>query len=246
MEINSITFNGKNSLDFGLYVSGNQTFNSAEKDYSKVSVPGRSGDLLLFNNRYKNVNVNYDAILIEDYEKNAEKVRSWLLSANGYCRLEDTYHPDEFRMASFSGPVDFDTKMLEAGETTLTFDCKPQRWLKSGENWISCENGPSGFTATLSNPTLFESKPLIKLEGYGIIEIGTGIIEIRGDIIDVPTTIYVDCEIMNCFYYDNNSEVPKNANKYVIISKWPTLSPGDTYVHSNSVGFHIQPRWWTL
>lgn len=246
MEINSITFNGKNSLDFGLYVSGNQTFNSAEKDYSKVSVPGRSGDLLLFNNRYKNVNVNYDAILIEDYEKNAEKVRSWLLSANGYCRLEDTYHPDEFRMASFSGPVDFDTKMLEAGETTLTFDSKPQRWLKSGENWISCENGPSGFTATLSNPTLFESKPLIKLEGYGTIEIGTGIIEIRGDIIDVPTTIYVDCETMNCFYYDNNSEVPKNANKYVIISKWPTLLPGDTYVHSNTVGFHIQPRWWTL
>lgn len=246
MEINSITFNGKNSLDFGLYVSGNQTFNSAEKDYSKVSVPGRSGDLLLFNNRYKNVNVNYDAILIEDYEKNAEKVRSWLLSANGYCRLEDTYHPDEFRMASFSGPVDFDTKMLEAGETTLTFDCKPQRWLKSGENWISCEDGPNGFTATLSNPTLFESKPLIKLEGYGTIEIGTGIIEIRGDIIDVPTTIYVDCETMNCFYYDNNSEVPKNANKYVIISKWPTLLPGDTYVHSNAVGFHIQPRWWTL
>lgn len=246
MEINSITFNGKNSLDFGLYVSGNQTFNSAEKDYSKVSVPGRSGDLLLFNNRYKNVNVNYDAILIEDYEKNAEKVRSWLLSANGYCRLEDTYHPDEFRMASFSGPVDFDTKMLEAGETTLTFDCKPQRWLKSGENWISCEYGPSGFTATLSNPTLFESKPLIKLEGYGTIEIGTGIIEIRGDIIDVPTTIYVNCETMNCFYYDNNSEVPKNANKYVIISKWPTLLPGDTYVHSNTVGFHIQPRWWTL
>lgn len=246
MEINSITFNGKNSLDFGLYVSGNQTFNSAEKDYSKVSVPGRSGDLLLFNNRYKNVNVNYDAILIEDYEKNAEKVRSWLLSANGYCRLEDTYHPDEFRMASFSGPVDFDTKMLEAGETTLTFDCKPQRWLKSGENWIDCEIGPSGLTATLSNPTLFESKPLIKLEGCGTIEIGTGIIEIRGDIIDVPTTIYVDCETMNCFYYDNNLEVPKNANKYVIISKWPTLSPGDTYVHSNNVGFRIQPRWWTL
>ena len=78
MAINSITFNGQNSLDYGLYVSGNQTFNSAEKDYSKVSVPGRSGDLLVFNNRYKNVSLNYNAILIENYEENAERVRAWL------------------------------------------------------------------------------------------------------------------------------------------------------------------------
>lgn len=138
MEVNSfphsITFNGKNSLEFSLYVSGDKTFNSPEKDYTKVSVPGRSGDLVISNNRYKNINVVYSGIIINDYSNNVEKIRDWLLSPDGYCRLEDTYHPDEFRLACFSGPIDFDTLLLEAGSTSLSFDCKPQRFLKSAEN----------------------------------------------------------------------------------------------------------------
>lgn len=238
MEINSITFNGQNSLDYGLYVSGNQTFNSAEKDYSKVSVPGRSGDLLVFNKRYKNVNVNYDAILIENYEENAERVRSWLLSADGYCRLEDTYHPNEFRIASFSGPIDFDTKMLEAGETTLTFDCKPQRWLKSGEQKIIVT--PDNNRSVL-NPTLFESKPLIRIYGTGQIFIGTGNITINAA---GSEYIDIDCDIMDCY------EGLVNRNGNVTISKWPEFTPGNNSIvfssDSNITKVCIIPRWWTL
>lgn len=238
MAINSITFNGQNSLDYGLYVSGNQTFNSAEKDYSKVSVPGRSGDLLVFNNRYKNVNLNYDAILIENYEENAERVRAWLLSADGYCRLEDTYHPNEFRMASFSGPIDFDSKMLEAGETTLTFDCKPQRWLKSGEQKILItpnNNRP------IVNQTLFEAKPLLRVYGTGQLQVGTGVITINTSGTEY---IDIDCDIMDCH------EGLVNRNRNVIISKWPTFTPGNNFIafpnNSNITQVYITPRWWTL
>ena len=238
MAINSITFNGQNSLDYGLYVSGNQTFNSAEKDYSKVSVPGRSGDLLVFNNRYKNVNLNYDAILIENYEENAERVRAWLLSADGYCRLEDTYHLNEFRMASFSGPIDFDSKMLEAGETTLTFDCKPQRWLKSGEQKIllTPDNNRS-----IINPTLFEAKPLLRVYGTGQLQVGTGVININTSGTEY---IDVDCDIMDCY------EGSINRNRNVTISKWPTFTPGNNIIvfpnDSNITKVCITPRWWTL
>lgn len=238
MAINSITFNGQNSLDYGLYVSGNQTFNSAEKDYSKVSVPGRSGDLLVFNNRYKNVNLNYDAILIENYEENAERVRAWLLSADGYCRLEDTYHPNEFRMASFSGPIDFDTKMLEAGETTLTFDCKPQRWLKSGEQKILLtpdNNRP------IINPTLFEAMPLLRVYGTGQLQVGTGVITINASGTEY---IDIDCDIMDCY------EGSINRNGNVTISKWPTFTSGNNFISfpndSQITQVYIIPRWWTL
>lgn len=238
MAINSITFNGQNSLDYGLYVSGNQTFNSAEKDYSKVSVPGRSGDLLVFNNRYKNVNLNYDAILIENYEENAERVRAWLLSADGYCRLEDTYHPNEFRIASFSGPIDFDSKMLEAGETTLTFDCKPQRWLKSGEQKILITPGNN---RPINNPTLFEAKPLLRVYGTGQLQVGTGVITINTSGAEY---IDIDCDIMDCY------EGLVNRNGNVTISKWPTFTPGNNLIsfpnNSNITQVYITPRWWTL
>lgn len=238
MAINSITFNGQNSLDYGLYVSGDQTFNSAEKDYSKVSVPGRSGDLLIFNKRYKNVNVNYKAILIEDYEDNTESVRAWLLSADGYCRLEDTYHPNEFRIASFAGPIDFDTKMLMAGETTLTFDCKPQRWLKSGEQKILINPANNH---SIKNPTLFEAAPILRVYGTGTFQIGTGTITIN----EAGTEyIDIDCDIMDCY------EGFVNRNGNVSISKWPTLTPGDNLVvfpyGSNITKIYVTPRWWTL
>lgn len=251
MAINSFTFNGQNSLDYGLYVSGNQTFNSAEKDYSKVSVPGRSGDLLIFNNRYKNVNLNYNAILIDNYEENAANVRAWLLSANGYCRLEDTYHPDEFRIASFSGPIDFDTKMLEAGETTLTFDCKPQRWLKSGEQKMAVitpetDGNLKEATCTIINPTLFDAKPFIRVYGTrkGRIDIGNTYI-----IINYPDSgteyIDIDCDIMDCY----EGAINRNSNVEIKDGKWPILTPGrnDIKIVSSAImRIEIIPRWWTL
>lgn len=236
MEINSIIFNGINSLDCGLYVSGDKTFNSAEKDYEKVSVPGRSGDLLFFNNRFKNVTLNYDAIVIENYRENAEKIRNWLLSANGYCRLEDTYHPDEYRMACFEGPIEFESYMLSAGTTQLTFDCKPQRWLKSGEVPIGMS---TGNTRNIFNPTSFASKPLIRIYGTGSLKIGTGELKV---LTAGSNYIDIDCDLMDCFEGSTN----RNAN--VLITSWPTLSSGNNIVvMDNSITkIEITPRWWIL
>lgn len=234
MGVNSITFNGVNSLTYDMYVSGNQTFNSAAKDYEKVSVPGRSGDLLLFNKRYQNVDVNYDAIVIKNYQANTEAIRAWLLSADGYCRLEDTYHPNEYRMAAFAGPLNFDTMMLQAGQTELIFDCKPQRWLKSGET-------VKEFTSsgTISNPTLFEAKPKIRVYGKGTITIGDSQINIKN-----PGIIFldIDCEIQDCYegYFNRNSNIT--------VSKWPTLKPGNNQIvlGTGITKIQITPRWWTL
>ena len=236
MEINSITFNGINSLDYGLYVSGDKTFNSAEKDYSKVSVPGRSGDLLFFNKRFKNVNVTYSSIVISDYYQNTEKIRSWLMSADGYCRLEDTYHPKEYRMACFAGPIDFTTIMLEAGTTDLIFDCKPQRWLKSGEVPITFV---TGNLRSLYNPCSFESKPKIRVYGNGRLQVGTGDLTINqagDDYIDI------DCDLQDCY------EDGINRNQNVSITKWPTLTPGNNIVSMESTITKIEviPRWWFI
>ena len=69
----------------------------------------------------------------------------WLLgSPMQYQRLEDDYHPDEYRMAIFTGPLDFDTRFLNrSGETTLNFNCKPHRYIKAGTWMQALENGKS-------------------------------------------------------------------------------------------------------
>lgn len=239
MAMNNFTFNGVDSVSYGLYVSGDKTFNSAEKDYTKVSVPGRNGDLLYFNNRYKNVNLSYRGVVICDYEAHTEEIRSWLLSADGYCRLEDSYHPNEFRMAAFAGPIDFNTYMLNAGETTIMFDCKPERWLKSGEQWLSIETG----NRIINNPTKFSAKPIIRVYGYGRFVIGNETVEITNPG-ESSAYIDIDCEIQDCY------EGTINQNKYVIISNnWPVLKPGSngvTILDSEITKIQIKPRWWTL
>lgn len=246
--MNSITFNGISSATYGMYVSGNQTFNSAVKDYEKVSIPGRSGDLLIFNKRYQNVDVNYDAFVIPtvingtsyNYNQTTELIRAWLLSADGYCRLTDTYHPNEYRMAAFSGPIDFDTILLEAGQTTLTFDCKPQRWLTSGETAITINRPSTGqITTSISNPTKFEAKPLVRVYGTGSVIIGSG-----GFIINTSGSSYIDidCEIQECYEGSNN----RNSN--VTIGEWPTLTSGVNGIAADRTitKIIITPRWWTL
>lgn len=104
-------FAGHCCREYGIYVSGENTFNGPERGYELVSIPGRSGDLIRDNKRYKNITVSYPAFIHRDFLRNTDAARAWLLgSPMKYQQLEDDYHPDEYRMAIFTGPLDFDTR----------------------------------------------------------------------------------------------------------------------------------------
>lgn len=170
MAVNSITFGGVNSADFGIYISGEGVFNAPKRDVEMVSIPGRDGALALDKGRFENIEVTYPAFNFEpnDYESFAQNLsdfRNAICSLRGYQRLTDTFHPDEYRMATYIGGLEIKPiKYNTASEFSITFDCKPQRWLTSGETAVSVDDGD-----TLTNPTLFESSPLIEVEGYGTI-----------------------------------------------------------------------------
>ena len=76
-------------------------------------------------------------------------------------------------MGVYSSGLDVKPAILRAGEFDLKFNCKPQRFLTSGDVPVSVESGD-----TLTNPTLFESKPLIECKGYGSIGINGQEIEV--------------------------------------------------------------------
>ena len=131
---NYFILDGVDSRDFGVYISGQGTFNSPEKDYTFYNVPGRDGALLSSENRFNNVTLKYDAFICRDFDNNIAAFRTFLLSLNGYKRLTDSYHPDEFRYAVFTGPLEAKVeKRNDAGSFTITFSCKPQRYLLTGE-----------------------------------------------------------------------------------------------------------------
>ena len=233
--IHFFMFNGKSSRNFGLYISGSGTFNAPERVSESIEIPGRNGNLTISQNRFQNITVSYPAFIRTDFSRNAQGARAWLLQNEGYYRLEDTYHPDYYRMARFSGPIDFDMRFLNySGETTLSFDCKPQRWRKNGEN-------PVLYTqpAILMND-LFPALPLIKVNGTGAGNLYVGKYTVQMNEID--EYVMLDSETQNA-YKDT-----LNKNGTISADKFPVLESGENTISWDGgiTSIEVTPRWWTI
>ena len=164
----SLSFDGVESRNFGVYITGEAVYNAPARDVEMVSIPGRNGTFALDKGRFENIEVSYPAGIFADNETDfasaVSDFRNYLCSRKGYCRLVDEYNPEEYRMAIYKSGLDVSPAQLKAGEFDITFDCKPQRWLMGGEAAIDVSDGD-----TIFNPTLFDSSPLLAAEGYGTI-----------------------------------------------------------------------------
>ena len=172
-----LVFDDIDSRDYGIYITGEAVFNSPERDVEMIEIPGRNGTYALDKGRFHNIEVTYPAGLFggseADFAAGIRAFRNALASRIGYKRLEDDYNPDEYRMAVYSAGLDVTPAQLKAGEFEITFDCKPQRFLKSGETAVSVASG-----GTITNPTLFEASPLLQVWGYGEMTINGEELEI--------------------------------------------------------------------
>lgn len=235
---NWLIYDDENSKDYGVYISGMGTYNAPQRDIESISIPGRNGDLTIDNGRYENVKVTYPAFIVKNFDSNISAFRNMLLIHSGYYRLEDSYHPDEYRLARFDGAFNADVlDTHNAGEFDITFDCYPQRYLKAGEERIA-------FTSAgaLYNKEITTALPKIRAYGTnGTLTIGDVSISISG----ASSYTDIDCELMEA--YKDTLDVSKNNTLTLTNGVFPSLKPG-----SNSISFtgfsevDIQPRWWRL
>lgn len=137
----SLVFDGESSRDYGIYITGQAVYNAPERDVEMINIPGRNGSFALDKGRFQNIEVTYPAGIFADNEadfaQGISDFRNFLCSRNGYVRLTDDYNPDEYRMAVYKSGLDVSPAQLKAGEFQLVFDCKPQRYLTSGEEPIT-------------------------------------------------------------------------------------------------------------
>lgn len=169
---NTLTFGGVNSADYGVYITGSGVYNAPKRAVENIVVPGRNGLLTIDQGRYENITVEYPAFAFgktrEEFQQKITTFRNAIMSQIGYQRLEDTYHPDEYRMALYAEGLDVDVKPYgSSGKFTLSFNCKPQRYLKDGEQPLQIASGEN-----LINPTEHSSEPLLVVDGFGDIGIG--------------------------------------------------------------------------
>ncbi len=174
----ALSFDNVSSRTYGVYITGEAVYNAPERDVEMVEIPGRNGSFALDKGYFENIEVSYPAGIYADNETDfAEAIsdfRNFLCSRKGYVRLTDEYNPNEYRMAIYKSGLEVTPAQLRAGEFNIVFECKPQRFLTSGETVVSVANN-----GTLTNPTLFESSPLLAVTGYGDIGINDETITVQ-------------------------------------------------------------------
>lgn len=199
--INKIIFDDIDSSDYGVFISGEGAYNAPTRRGELVLIPRRNGALFLDEEAFDNIEVSYPAFIGEKNNTNfAEKMmelRSALTAKAGYTRLEDTYHPDEFRLGIYHAGLEVKPQHYNrAGEFTMIFDCKPQRFLKSGERSVVFN-----MPGTIFNPTPFESMPIVKVTGDGVIAFSSAQKTYSFTVTDNPSTITIDTELMESYIY---------------------------------------------
>ena len=230
-----IIYDGINLLDYGVHVSAEGTYNAPPRSITEEVIPGRNGTLIIDNGRYENRVVTYPAYILDDLEENMTALRSFLLKHTSYARLEDTFHPYEFYLAMPVDGIDVETsgRYNREGQFNLSFNCKPQRWLKIGEETLVFTDSGDVY-----NPTPFTAKPLLRVYGNGVIHIGDTTLEINTE----AEYVDIDCEIEDC--YSNGT----NQNPYVTVDDFPKFPSGQSNItlEDGITRINVVPRWWTL
>ena len=233
-----IVYGGEASSDYGMVVAEAPSFERPTRKQSVYTVPGRMGDVVFQQDAWNDVVRTYQVWMADDADKSlvdtVDAFEAWLNSQKGYQRLEDSFEPDVFRLAYYSGGTGVSNHLTQYGEATLSFTCRPERFYKSGEQPVTVVNGDK-----INNPTRFASKPLIHIEGSGTVTISCG-----GKTMSASVTDYIniDCEQMNAY------RLPAENKNSQIGGSFPTIEPG-----INTVGITgtvslctITPKYFTI
>lgn len=234
-----LMFKERSSLEFALLINSKGSYKGASRDITYTSVPGRNGDLITDNGRYKNINVPYELTLLNNTEREfvelTHQIKAWLLAERGYFPLWDSYDKKYFRLGSYSDEVDIEQELRDLGTLSLTFNCKPFKYSFEGQK-------PVIFTAagTLYNAEFYPSSPYIKITGSGTVTLSINNNSFK--FTDIDEYIEVDSEIMNAY------KGTQAQNHKMTGATFPELLPGNNIISwvGNVEKLEIVPRWCCL
>jgi len=242
---NYMIYGTVDSRDYGLLLLSDEVA-GAVPDYESISVPGRNGDLHRSNNRWFNRERTMVLYCPETAKTSLESFIAALLAEPMYSKVSSSIWSDFFMYGTFKGGTEPRKSVAyEAGRVEIVFDCKPQKFLVSGEQEMVFR--PGEVTQFFDNPTGFEAKPLITLDiTSGNVDVGmsTGVIK---SVSEISSSMFVtlDTETMDF--------VGRNGNNYNSLF---TTQHKDIYLKTGTNGLgmpdsgtytvRMKPRWWTL
>lgn len=234
--MNYLKYDNIISKDFNVFISGDHTFLTPERELEIISIPGRNGTLSIDQKRFSNVTIEYPAFIADDFSRNYNAFKAALFSISGYNKLSDTYDPECFRLARFTSTIDpMMTQLNRHGTFSIYFDCDPRRFLKSGERVMA-------FTSSggkVKNPTLYASTPLIRAYGTGTFTIGGVTVRINA----ANSYTDIDCDLQEAY----RGTVNCNGNITLVNGEFPTIKAEINTISMSGISrLEIVPRWWSI
>ena len=233
-----IVYGGESSADYGMVISEAPAFERPARKQTVYTVPGRNGSVIFQQDAWEDVVRSYTVFMTKegklDLTEIVDAFEGWLNSQKGYQRLEDSFEPDVFRLAYYAGGDSVTNNLTQYGEATINFVCRPERFYKSGELEVTVTNGTK-----MTNSTRFASKPLIHIEGSGVVTVSIGGKTIQATITDY---INIDCDSMNAY-----RTAAENMNDK-IEGNFPVIPSDINTVHitGTTTLVTIVPRFFTI
>ena len=227
---------GIDARSAGIRLQAPIEFSEAVPVVEAQTIPGRNGDLIWETGSYENRSGSASCFCLQkDVEKTISHATRFLMGKKGYRRLETSDDPDHYWMARVENSPQIAMRLRTLAPFEIGFDCKPQRFVKAGENAVV-------FT---SNGSLFNqygqvALPFITIygQGAGQLVVGDSVVEVKA----LNGFLYLDSDTQNA--YNNNGNQNMNINAPV----FPVLGDGEVPIAFSGgiVRVEIIPRWWEL
>ena len=227
---------GIDARSVGIRLQAPIEFSEAVPIVEAQTIPGRNGDLIFYTGSYENRSGSASCFCLQkDVGKAVSSAGRFLMGKKGYRRLETSDDPDHYWMARVENSPQIAMRLRTLAPFEIGFDCKPQRFAKSGENSVVfTENG------SLFNQYGQIALPFITLygQGAGRLTIGDCVVEVKA----LYGILYLDSDTQNAYNDNGNQNLNINAPIF------PVLGDGEIPI-SFSGGIErveIMPRWWEL
>lgn len=239
MAVTSFTFNGLKSTDFNMYINAEYEIASSIPDYKTVEVPGRDGDLIIPNDRYKSFVQELPIIYLGKYKETMRKIdkaRQIMLGDSNWHDFLFSFDPDHIYCAAYLSS--FPIKKTVTGITqTLQFNMMPYKYLKSGQVVTQFHVGDN---QKIKKEGTLDAKPWIRITGKGsmTIDIGDSSLSLKG----IDGGIIMDSEAQICSDLSGTrTQYDKMYGDFIEI----TGASGNKTVsiHGDIDKFEIKPRW---
>lgn len=235
LETRQITFGGET---VPAYVASAPRINKPVRKMSVTPIAGTNREAVEMEYAWETYDQTYTLFVGDGSEDCTESLMMAVAKAlykDGWQTLVDDYDEDHYRLAYYQGGINAENRYTRLAKFDVTFKCRAERFLNIGDTAVTLASGD-----TLTNPTTFIAKPLIKITGSG-----NGTLTVNGTMMSftgITDYLYIDCDKMDVY------RLPTENKNSLMTGNFPVLGAGENIVSYTGgiTGCEITPKWWEL